>query len=272
MPHNSLECLNSRGIGRHIKKEKNYYTTFIKWCELCNQSNETLNANSHILPVQIFSGSPKSYRRAEVNEQDRIKTLDLLSRTGLSFYIHSIYLINLCRQANKKAIDYFKTELYIGNKIGCKGIVIHCGKSVKIPRDVALETMFNNLQYLLKFADLSCPILLETPAGQGTELLVKYEDFLAFYKRFTDIERMKLKICIDTCHVFAAGHDPFTYIVDWYSEFPQSLVLIHFNDSKCEHSSCKDRHEYPGQGYIGLTKMNEIADWCNDKNIPMVYE
>ena len=82
----------------------------------------------------------------------------------------------------------------------------------------------------------------------------------------------KIKICIDTCHVYAAGHCPLKYIQDWYSQYPESIVLIHFNDSKCECGSCKDRHEYPGNGCIGLDKMIDISHFCNSVNLPMVYE
>ena len=60
--------------------------------------------------------------------------------------------------------------------------------------------------------------------------------------------------------------------MDWYSKYPESLILIHWNDSKCEKGSRKDRHAFAGNGHIGWDKMEEIAIWCTEKNIPMVIE
>ena len=264
-----MEELKQYGIGRHISKNKSFINTFTKWCQECR--NVTGNI---IYPTQIFSGSPKSYKRSSVSDSDSLQMKELIATTGLQFFIHSIYLLNLCRPRsdNEIAYEYFKKELIIGSRIGCKGVVVHIGKRLKFPLELALDTMNQNMISLGKYATEECPILLETPAGQGTETLVKYDEFITFYQRFTEAQRKKIKICIDTCHVYAAGHCPLKYIQDWYSQYPESLVLIHFNDSKWECGSCKDRHEYPGNGCIGLDKMMEVAEFCNSVNLPMVYE
>ena len=264
-----MDELKTYGIGRHISKNKSYINTFTKWCQECRSITD-----DNICPTQIFSGSPKSYNRSSVSDSESSQMKELIAETGLNFFIHSIYLLNLCRPRsdNERAYEYFKKELIIGSRIDCKGVVVHVGKRLKFPMKLALDTMYQNMVSLAEYSTEECPILLETPAGQGTETLVKYGEFLTFYQRFTEDQRNKIKICIDTCHVYAAGHCPLKYIQDWYSQYPESIVLIHFNDSKCECGTCKDRHDYPGNGCIGLDKMMEVADFCNSVNLPMVYE
>jgi deoxyribonuclease-4 len=88
--------------------------------------------------------------------------------------------------------------------------------------------------------------LLETPAGAGTELLTKIEDFINFVKK---INHPNFGICMDTCHVFASGYDPYNYLCKLI-ENDLIPILIHFNDSKMELASRKDRHEFIGKGKI----------------------
>ena len=113
---------------------------------------------------------------------------------------------------------------------------------------------------------------IETSAGQGTEVCTTIQEFMDFYDRFTQEQRVKIKICIDTCHVFAAGHEALDYLEKWHKRFPGSIVLVHYNDSKEPLGKKKDRHAYPGDGHIGKNKMLKIADFCMKNNFPMVIE
>src|SRR5690606_33185561 len=99
------------------------------------------------------------------------------------------------------------------------------------------------------------------------------QDLGAFFYRFTSTERKKLGLCVDTCHVFASGVDPLTYLKHWETYVKDIPIrLIHFNDSATVQGSHKDRHATPGTGYIGMAKLDAIAKWCYDRNIPMVRE
>ena len=132
--------------------------------------------------------------------------------------------------------------------------------------------MFINIRSLIPYISKECPLLIETPAGQGTEVLTTFDYFVSFYSDFKEEEREYIKVCIDTCHVFASGFDPLKYLKDFYELYPDSLVLVHYNDSKTKIGSKKDRHEKPGEGFIGVEKMKDIELWCIEKNIPMVIE
>ena len=192
----------------------------------------------------------------------------------MEVYIHSIYLINLSRigEEFEKAKECLKYDLNIGPQMSIKGVVVHVGKALKMGRDVAVDNMFNNILGLMEFIDESCPLLVETPAGQGTEILTDIDDFIKFYNLFTPEQKRKVKICIDTCHIFALGYDPSKYLEKWNNQLPNSIVLVHFNDSKCPCGSRKDRHAPIGEGLINIDNLNHIMNWCANLNIPMVRE
>ena len=150
--------------------------------------------------------------------------------------------------------------------MGARGVVVHVGKSTTQPLPEAMANMRANLLTALEHASPSCPILLETPAGQGTEVLRTSAEFAAFV---ADINDPRLRICVDTCHVFACGEDPEAYLA---AMPPAYTKLIHFNDSATPCGSCLDRHAFIGQGHIGIEKMTAVAIAGTSSATPMVIE
>ena len=263
-----ISILSERKIGTHISKKKTLFKTLTEFYK---------DPSNKLKPTQIFSGSPKFWRRSKVDPKDFENTKRYIDDRNLKVFIHSIYLINLSRSTedfNEKAFDCLKYELELGAKVGFKGVVVHCGKSLKLAKNEALDNMYNNIIEIYNYGCISnsCPLLIETSAGQGTEVCTQIDEFMDFYSRFTMEQKAKIKICIDTCHVFAAGHDALDYLEKWNERFPESIVLVHYNDSKVEKGSKKDRHAYPGEGYIGKKKMLNIADFCMKNSLPMVIE
>ena len=252
--------------GTHIPKSKQFYTSLKQFYDIKSNQNK---------PVQLFSGSPKFWRRPGLTRTDVDLTNSFIHKYNLSVFTHSIYLINLSQPPSvfkEKAFECLKWELQAGLLLGFKGIVFHCGKSLKFSLPEALDNMYTNIRSLFKHVSPTCPLLLETSSGQGTETLSTIEAFAAFYGRFTKEEQQLIKIFIDTCHVFAAGHDPLEYIEKWSRLYPESLVLVHFNDSKEKCGDKKDRHAFPGEGHIGEWKMCLVEAWCLEQEIPMVME
>lgn len=255
-------------LGYHIGKDKSYTKTFK------NVLDDIGPKNISNFPIQIFTGSTKMWRRAAHNENDFKSAKNIVETNKISAFIHSIYLINMSRIGPEfeKAKECLKYDLDIGPKIGAKGVVVHVGKSLKMDKTVAVDNMFKNILGILEFINESCPLLIETPAGQGTEILTDIEDFIEFYNLFDKEQKRKVRICIDTCHVFASGYDPLDYLKKWNTALPDSIVLVHFNDSKCACGSRKDRHAPIGDGLIGKDKLNIIMNWCTNLSIPMVRE
>ena len=223
-------------------------------------------------PYQLFLSGPMNTKLA-IKDADLAAANTALVASGSHLYVHSPYLINLCSEPGEKddyGVNCLIKNLQYASAIGCRGVVVHVGKSVGREAGLALSNMRINLLTAMEHATAACPILLETPAGQGTEMLTRYADFVDFVRTF---ESDRIAICVDTCHVFAAGCDPLTYITDLLaSTTPALLKLVHFNDSSGCCGSCVDRHAFIGTGEIGLEKLAAIAERCSSCHVPMLVE
>ena len=245
-------------IGNHVHKEKSLTQTI-------------RGLASFASPFQIFLGSTIS-AKLNIADTELAESAQEMAKTTLQMYVHSPYIINLCADKGEKndfAVNLLKKNLQYAAIVGFKGVVVHVGKSVKKDKATALENMRQNLVEAMTCATPDCPILLETPAGQGTELLTTYDEFVPFVQQFND---PKLRVCVDTCHVFATGQQPLDYLRRLTTEYPDLTKLVHYNDSAAACGSCLDRHAAFGTGNIGLETMIQIADHCKTHKYPMVIE
>lgn len=242
-------------IGTHITKHKTFLESLVSAYDILDFD----------APVQIFSGSVKSWRRQPRSETDEKLTKEYIQKNNISLYIHSIYFINLARHGHKESLDSLQYELDLCANIGGKGVVVHVGKAV-VGLKNPMEAMEHNVSVALEGVKDDCPLLLETPAGQGTEMLTKKEDFLSFVSKFDH----RLGVCVDTCHVFACGYDPYEYLV--YMNENRGVSLVHMNDSECDFGSRKDRHARLGKGKIHIEILSKCANYCKENEIPMVIE
>jgi deoxyribonuclease-4 len=248
----ALALMQTYDIGAHIHKSKTLELTVL----LLQQQQQQQSQGK---PYQFFLSGPQS-SHMNLRDADIAAAASLIAATGLRLFVHSQYLINLSTPASPET-DPMGTELLIKNlqaavALGCSGVVVHVGKSTTQTVEAAIGHMRTNLLSCLPHATTTCPILLETPAGQGTELLRTYEEFVGFVAAIGD---PRLRICVDTCHVFACGSDPLVYIQRLKTEYADLLRLIHFNDSATPCGSCADRHAFIGQGHLGMEGMTALA-------------
>jgi deoxyribonuclease-4 len=236
---NSLEIitLDLSAVGRHISVSE------IKKNEIFSK------------PFQFFCMNPQSYNSSCFDESEIEKVKTKIKNFG---FVHAPYIFNL---AKKSSIEGSKKCLELSSKLNAKGVVFHCGKGDDI---LTFEYV---VKELCKNSNQECPCILETPAGQGTEMLYKFSEFVSFCKKIEN-----LKVCIDTCHVFASGYDPYEYILKSLTYLRDKIVLVHFNDSQYHCGSRLDRHAYPGHGYIGMETMLKVYELCLMYSIPMVIE
>lgn len=245
-------------IGNHMNKLKSLPDTIRSW-------------QDYSRTYQIFLGGPQS-SKLHIEDEELAATNILVQQTGAKVFVHSQYIINLCQTPG--ANDDYHTALLIKNlqyavAAGFKGVVVHVGKYTDKDKTLALNNMKQNLEKAMMHATHECPILLETPAGQGTETLTSCTDFIEFVLNFRD---PRLRICVDTCHVFATGKMPLDYISRITTYNKSLLKLIHFNDSATPCGSCLDRHAYIGMGHIGLEHMTDVANHCTSHSLPMLVE
>lgn len=256
-------------IGSHIAKQKTLPLTI--------QSILT-NAPDPTAPYQIFLSSPTSYHIKEIPAIDIELTRTLIRENGINLFIHAPYTINLCdASALSTFLPCLKRHLEVGSAIGAKGVVVHVGKSCKQHPETARNNMKIAIHEAIKTAP-TCPLLLETPAGQGTEMLTTKEDFVEFCQEviaeFDPTEVNTFGMCIDTCHVFSAGINPLTYLEYVLSDDKKRslLKLIHYNDSKGDCGACVDRHALICTGKIPCDTLIDCANMAFTYNIPMLTE
>jgi deoxyribonuclease-4 len=243
-------------IGCHIQKQKSLVDTVGSFQDYSRS-------------YQIFLGNPQSSKLA-ITDKELAVTASLVAEVGANVYVHTPYIINLCAPPAEDnwSIDLFLKYIQYSVTMGAKGVVIHVGKSTKQPLPAAMYHMTAALKKAIAVATPECPVLLETPAGQGTETLKDIDEFINYVLSFKDD---RLRICLDTCHVFACGHKPLECIQKMLVH-TNLLKLVHYNDSLEACGSCLDRHAFMGSGHIGLEGMTAIAERCSSAGVPMLTE
>jgi deoxyribonuclease IV len=193
---------------------------------------------------------------------------------------HDTYLINpaaadpvVLERSRAGMID----ELERAAALGIPALVMHLGARGTEPEEAALERLIESVRLALERTPEDGPaLLLETTAGQGTCLGHRFEHLAVVLEALGHTGR--LAVCLDTCHIFAAGYDirtPEAYGATM-AEFDrviglERVRLVHANDSKRELGSRVDRHAAIGQGEIGLEGFRALV---NDTRIkaPLVLE
>lgn len=263
-------------VGAHISREK----TIIKTME--NIKNAGGNS------LQIFVSSPRSTALTDIAKYESIShdIKDYLKQNDFKLVIHSPYVINVASELkNGKrtlAIDecyWIKTimnQLEISDLIGSIGVVLHVGKHVKLSYNDGIENMRTAIKYVLNEImkkSLNTKLILETPAGQGTELLTDLKDFINFYNSFTKEEQKYLGICLDTAHTWALGYDmDEAYNLLFSKGNAKNIALIHLNNSLVEKGAKKDRHATILNGMIPNDKMNDFIKSIKKNKTVIILE
>lgn len=274
LTEDELQLFNKKyNIGEHISIAKDgLFGTLKKRCENIKDKHKKYS-------YQVFIASPKSPHVSI--KSDVVKDVAKLLQeyyTNINIFIHTPYGLNLSNNELKPAY-YAKKFVDYGKKMNMRGAVIHVGKAKKLDKKVARDIMFANMIDIMSEASPECPIILETPAGQGTELLQEYEDFIGFYKE-TQVKEYKkirdnIRLCLDTCHIFALGYSPEEYIKNVIRDVGvKHIALVHYNGSKTPKKSKKDRHAIlsDSENHIPIAEMESIAKLCNKHGIPMTIE
>src|SRR5246500_819631 len=221
--------------------------------------------------LQIFSASPRMWGKgaSRIADADAARFRDRRKELSLGpLVIHANYLINLASPnpvLRTRSVQAFHQEVVRALALGADYLVIHPGSGREGDRNSAVSAIIQSLRQALrglKLGDLK--ILLEKTAGQGTPLCWQFEEMKAILEGCRDLD---IGVCIDTAHVFAAGHDIRTAeglesalrLIDSTVGLDPDLVL-HVNDLKTVLGSRVDRHEHIGKGKIGLEAFGRILN------------
>lgn len=236
--------------------------------------------NDQISVIQIFLTNTVSFNKCTKDNVELEKFGKMCSFNGIQIFVHAPYVINLCNNDAfnvRRSTELIHNLLEKSDVMNAKGVIIHVGKALKYDKQTAIDMFISNVKYVIKNTDFKSKLIIETCAGQGTEINENISDFLAMFDAFSNEEKEKLGICIDTCHVFVAGNDLRTKsnIDNFFISLKPYIKLIscfHLNDSKAKFKERKDRHADLGFGYIGLDNLKIIYKKCVKRGIPMILE
>jgi len=232
--------------------------------------------------IQIFVKSNNQWRAKPLSDEEVEKYHQLQKETGINPVVaHDSYLINAASQDSAlfaKSRDALKIELERCQKLKIPYLVMHPGSHLGAGEKVGLATIARAINEIFdQLEDGGTKIALEATAGQGSNLGYKFEHLADIIGQVKEQKRMA--VCMDTCHVFAAGYDIRT--AEGYknvmAEFDRiiglpRLAAIHFNDSKKGLGSRVDRHEHIGKGELGKDAFGFFLNDLRLARIPKILE
>lgn len=233
--------------------------------------------------VQVFVANPRGWATPPGNPaQDELFRSKCAARS-VPAYVHAPYLINFGSHTEatvERSVLSLRHSLRRARAIGALGVVVHTGSATGgRPRAEALAQVRTHMLPLLDELthDDDPFLLLESTAGQGSSLCSRTWDFGPYFEALDS--HPKLGICLDTCHIYAAGHDlagpagmrqTLDLLVGTVGE--GRLKLIHANDSKDVVGARKDRHENIGAGHIGAEPFRELFSHPAAEGVPLIIE
>jgi deoxyribonuclease IV len=199
----------------------------------------------------------------------------------LSVFAHANYLINLAATNplfHTNSIRALAEELVRADQLELPFLVLHPGAHLGAGEEAGLEKVVGSVDEVFrKIPEVKTKIALEITAGQGSCIGHRFEHLAHIIANVREPER--LRVCIDTAHLFAAGYeiDSESGVKKTFREFDRiigrnRLVAIHVNDSKTARGSRVDRHEHIGKGRIGLEAFRFIMRSPRFSKIPKVLE
>jgi deoxyribonuclease-4 len=245
--------------------------------------NAVLAAQAHQCEtVQLFTKSSNQWACKDLTAEDLKTFRRTLRQAGLRRTMgHDSYLINLASPDDalrQKSIEAFEVEVRRAEALGLSYLVTHPGAHMGSGEDEGLDRVARALDEVQeRCAGFKVKVLLETTAGQGTSLGHRFEHLARILSLVREPKR--LGVCLDTCHVFAAGY-PLAPKADYdrtMAEFDRvvglrRLCAFHVNDSLKPLGSRVDRHAHIGQGHLGLEPFRLLVNDARFARLPMVLE
>ena len=268
-----------------ISLSSKYYTTIL------DALRETKRLGGNILQIYLGNMTLTTLREKYVLKKNEAKEIKkYLKENSMKIVIHAILTLNFCNDPNsprnKWGIDNLSYDMNVCNQIGGIGCVIHMGTHKTPKIDISVEECMTNFINSLKMVldqTKKVPIILETPVSRNNIVGGTLEGFAELFNKVPDSYKSRVRICVDTCHIYSSGYDIKTDegSKEYFDKFNKligfkNLYLIHLNDSKTPLDSHIDRHAPIGQGYIfnesNYGTLPYLINLSYENNIPMVLE
>lgn len=230
--------------------------------------------------IQIFSRNPRGWKTKPLIPEEVKKFKRKREEFGIRpVLVHIPYIINLAAPKDKLwkiSINSYIEDIKRTDLLGAEYLITHLGAHTGSGEEEGLKRFCQGLKQVITISKPKTTILLETCAGQGTSLGHKFEHIRYI---FDNVKSKKLGVCLDTCHVYAAGYDIATEegLKDSVEKFDEiiglsNLKVIHLNDAKGKLGSHLDRHEHIGKGSLKEAGIKRILTHPKLKNLPFIME
>ena len=233
--------------------------------------------------VQVFTNSPQQWA-AKAITCDAVSALALaLEETGIErrhLVSHDSYLINLCApdlEKREQSRQGMIREILRCNELGIPWVVSHVGAHMSQGEEAGMKAAAESLLQVLDETPDFVTVLMETTAGQGSSLNYRFDQMATMFELLGNHPRVG--VCLDTCHIFAAGYDirtPGAYAAT-FAEWDRlvgrdKIKVLHVNDSKKALGTRVDRHNHLGEGEIGESAFRCLVHDPLFEETPMVVE
>ncbi len=248
--------------------------------------------------LQMFSGSPRGWNYARVTKEQADEFKMEAKRLGIrAAYFHASYLINLADDGpnGTHSVEALIAELTVAEVLGVRGSIIHLGsfkeeKAKKEALSLGLfgsteslpayqkhpkyDLLISNIKAVLKKSPVRALFIIE---DMGMRKIGRSLEEIA--NIIEDVNDTRVRVCLDTCHLHAAGYDITTpkKLDNFLSDFNRTiglerLELFHANDSRDEFGSLRDRHDNIGEGKVGKEVFKLLLNHPKTKDRPFILE
>jgi deoxyribonuclease-4 len=270
-------------FGAHLSIAGGYHKALLLAQKLGCDTVQLFTSQPKAWPVTQAAGKNGGEWKAKPLTEDEVATFRrTLKETGLRFpTAHDSYLINLASPDDalrRRSLESFIVEVERAEALGLSYLVMHPGSATDGDEQAGLVRIARGLDEVhQRCGSAKVKVLLETTAGQGNNLGHRFEHLARLLELVKKPQR--LGVCLDTCHVLAAGYGLATeeeYDATM-SEFDRvvgfkQLHVFHVNDSQKPRGSRVDRHAHLGRGHVGIEAFRRLVNDPRFRDVPMILE
>ena len=230
--------------------------------------------------MQIFESAPQQWGTAKLTDEQVDGFRATMAESGIGpVFIHGKYLMNLASADDKifrTSASTLRSSLNIAGRIGARGVIFHTGSHKGLGMEAVFEQICDACVKVLEETPEETLLIFENSAGGGDTIGSKFHDLGEMLRR---IDSPRARVCIDTCHAFAAGYDLSSKegVAATLEELERevgtkNIAAIHCNDSKGELGGGRDLHENIGEGKIGEAGFEALLSVAALQDVPLLLE